>query len=76
MSLGIMWPIDRADLTLIRALVCSLDLPDPQGPHLPRLEDDEPGVGDEDLGVHGEDVPVPVPDPGHRPVCRQLHPTL
>ena len=76
MSLGIMRPIDRADLALIRSLVWGLDLPNPQGPHLPRLEDDEPGVRDEDLGVHSQDVPVSVPDPGHGPVCRQLHPAL
>ena len=69
-------PIDRADLALVRSLVCSPDLPDPEGPQLPRLEDDESGVGDEDLSVHGEDVPVPPPDPGHRPISHQLHPTL
>ena len=69
-------PIDRADLTLVGALVTGPDLPDPESPHLSRLEDDEPGVGDEDLGVHGQDVPVPPPDPGHRPVGHQLHPAL
>ena len=76
MSDGLLRPIDRADLTLIRALVSVPDLPDPEGPHLARLEDDEPGVGDEDLGVHGEDVPVPPPDPGHGPVGHKLHPAL
>ena len=69
-------PIDWADLTLVGPLVSDPDLPDDQGPLVPHMGDLEPGVRDEDLLINSKDVPVPPPDPGHRSVGHQLHPTL
>ena len=41
-------------------------------------EEDWPGVGGEELGVHGEDVGVaaPPPQPGHAAVAEPRHPAL